>query len=57
MILQNDTTANTLAVISGSSAVISFVTAWQPLLAFGVAIIGCISGVMAIIYYYKKINE
>ena len=57
MILQNDTTANTLAVISGSSAVISFVTAWQPVVAFGVAIIGCISGVMAIIYYYKKIKE
>jgi membrane associated rhomboid family serine protease len=57
MILQNDTTANTLAIISGSSAVISFATAWQPVVAFCVAIVGCISGVMAIVYYYKKINE
>jgi membrane associated rhomboid family serine protease len=57
MVHQNDTTANTLAVISGSSAVISFATAWQPVVAFCVAIIGCISGVMAIVYYYKKITE
>jgi hypothetical protein len=57
MIQQTDSTADGLTIISGSSAIISIATAWQPVVAFTVGIIGCISGVMAIIYYYKKIKE
>lgn len=57
MLQQTDSTADGLTVLSGASAIISIATAWQPVVAFIVGIIGCISGVMAIIYYYKKIKE
>jgi ABC-type uncharacterized transport system permease subunit len=57
MIQQTDSTADGLTIVSGASAIISIATAWQPVVAFTVGIIGCISGIMAIIYYYKKIKE
>lgn len=57
MLQQTDSTADGLTILSGASAVISIATAWQPVVAFVVGIIGCISGSMAIIYYYKKIKE
>jgi len=43
--------------ISGSSAVIQFTQTWQPVLSFGVGVIGIISGIFAIRYYSKKIES
>jgi hypothetical protein len=52
----NDTTAAIATTISGSSAVIHFTQTWQPVLSFGVGLIGIISGLFAIRYYSKKIE-
>lgn len=57
MINQTDSTADGLTIMTGASALISIATAWQPVVAVVVGLIGCISGIMAIIYYYKKIKE
>lgn len=57
MIHQTDSTADGLTIMSGASALISIATAWQPVVAVVVGLIGCVSGIMAIIYYYKKIKE
>jgi hypothetical protein len=57
MIQQTDSTADGLTMVTGASALISIATAWQPVVAVVVGLIGCVSGIMAIIYYYKKINE
>jgi hypothetical protein len=53
----NDTTAAIATAISGSSAVIHFTQTWQPVLSFGVGLIGIISGLFAIRYYSKKIDK
>jgi len=53
----NDTTAAIATAISGSSAVITFTQTYQPVLTFVVGIIGMISGLFAIAYYSKKINQ
>lgn len=53
----NDTTAAIATAISGSSAVIQFTQTWQPVLSFGVGVIGVISGLFAIRYYAKKIDQ
>ena len=53
----NDTTAAIATAISGSSAIITFTQTYQPVLTFVVGIVGLISGVLAIIYYSKKINK
>jgi len=57
MIQQTDSTADGLTIFTGASAVVSIATTWQPVVAFVVGVIGCVSGIMAIIYYYKKIKE
>ena len=54
---QNDTTAAIATAISGSSAVITFAEIYQPLVTFGVGILGIISGILAIVYWGKKINK
>jgi hypothetical protein len=54
---QNDTTAAIATAISGSSAVITFAQIYQPLVTFGVGILGIISGILAIVYWGKKINK
>jgi hypothetical protein len=53
----NDTTAVIATGISGSSAVITFAQIYQPLVTFGVGILGIVSGVLAIIYWGKKISR
>ena len=53
----NDTTAAIATAVSGSSAVITFTQTYQPLLTFTVGIIGLISGLLAIVYYSKKIKS
>lgn len=53
----NDTTAAIATGISGSSAIISFTQTWQPVMAFTLALVGIISGLLAILYYTKKIKK
>jgi hypothetical protein len=53
----NDTTAAIATAITGSSAVITFAQIYQPLVTFGVGLLGIISGVLAVIYWAKKINR
>lgn len=55
--MKNDTTAAIATAISGSSAIITFTQTYQPLLTFTVGIIGLISGLLAIVYYAKKIKR
>ena len=55
MIQQTDSAANTLTTITGVAAVASFATAWQPIISMIVGVIGCISGLLASIYYVKGI--
>ena len=55
--LDNDTTAGIATAISTSSAVITFTEVWQPVVTFGVGILGIISGILAVIYWAKKINR
>jgi hypothetical protein len=57
MINQSDTAADALTKFTGVAAIASLATAWQPILSSAVSIIGLVSGVMAIIYYKKKIKE
>lgn len=57
MMQQNDSTANTLTLVSGSSTLISFATAWLPLFSLVAATIGILSGILGAIYYIKKIKE
>lgn len=53
----NDTTAAIATAISTSSAVITFTQTYQPIVTFGVGILGIISGILAIVYYNKKIKS
>ena len=53
----NDTTAAIATAISGSSAIITFTQTYQPILTFVVGIVGLISGLLAVVYYSKKINQ
>jgi hypothetical protein len=53
----NDTTAAIATAITGSSAVITFAQIYQPLVTFGVGVLGIISGVLAVIFWAKKINR
>ena len=53
----NDTTAAIATAITGSSAVITFAQIYQPLVTFGVGVLGIISGILAVIYWTKKINR
>lgn len=55
MIQQTDSAANTLTTITGAAAVASFATAWQPIISAAVGLIGCVSGILACIYYVKGI--
>lgn len=57
MINQTDTAADALTKFTGITVIATWATAWQPILSSAVSIIGLISGVMAIIYYRKKIKE
>ncbi len=53
----NDTTAAIATAISTSSAVITFTQTYQPIVTFCVGILGIISGILAIVYYNKKIKS
>ena len=53
----NDTSAAIATAISGSSAVIQFTQTWQPVLSFGVGVVGLVSGLFAIRYYAKKTSH
>lgn len=51
----NDSIADTLTVVSGTSAYIHYVATWQPIISAISGLIAIISGLLAITYYYKKI--
>jgi hypothetical protein len=53
----NDTTASIATAISGSSAVVTFAQIYTPLVTLGVGILGIVSGILAIVYWVKKINK
>ena len=55
--LDNDTTAAIATAISGSSAVLHLANTWQPLFALILALVGIVSGLFAIRYYAKKIDQ
>jgi hypothetical protein len=56
-IQQSDTAANSLTVVSGSSTLIAFATAWLPVFSMIAACVAIVSGSMAALYYIKKIKE
>ena len=53
----NDTTAAIATAISGSSAILHFANTWQPVFSLLLALVGIVSGIFAIRYYAKKIDE
>ena len=53
----NDTTATIATAISGSSAVVTFSQIYTPVVTLGVGLLGIISGILAVIYWVKKINK
>lgn len=53
----NDTTAAIATGITGGSAIITFTQTYQPIITFAVGILGIISGILAIVYYAKKIKR
>lgn len=53
----NDTTAAIATGITGGSAIITFTQTYQPIITFVVGILGIISGILAIVYYAKKIQK
>jgi hypothetical protein len=53
----NDTTAAIAATISTSSAVIHFTQTWGPVLSFCVGLLSIFTGVLAAVYYLKKIKQ
>jgi len=53
----NDTTASIATAISGSSAIVTFAEIYTPLVTLGVGLLGIASGILAVIYWVKKINK
>lgn len=51
----NDTAADSLAAVSGISAIAHFATEIQPLISASAGIVAIISGLLASIYYIVKI--
>ena len=53
----NDTAAEIATAITGGSAIITFAEVYQPVVTFCVGILGIISGILAVVYWAKKINR
>ena len=53
----NDTTASIATAISGGSAIVSFTELYTPVVNFCVGILGIIAGILAIVYWIKKIKH
>ena len=53
----NDTTASIATAISGGSAIVSFTELYTPVVNFCVGILGIIAGILAIVYWMKKIKH
>ncbi len=53
----NDTTASIATAISGSSAIVTFAEIYTPLVTLGVGLLGIASGILAVVYWVKKINK
>lgn len=53
----NDTTATIATAVSGGSAIVSFTEMYTPVVNFCVGILGIIAGILAIVYWMKKIKH
>ena len=53
----NDTTASIATAISGSSAIVTVAEIYTPLVTLGVGLLGIASGILAVVYWVKKINK
>ena len=53
----NDTTATIATAISGSSAIVSFTEIYTPVVNFCVGILGILAGILASLYWAKKIKQ
>ena len=53
----NDTTAAIAATISTSTAVIHFTQTWGPVLSFCVGCVSLFTGILAAVYYLKKVKH
>jgi hypothetical protein len=53
----NDTTASIATAVSGSSAVVTFAQIYTPVVTLGVGLLGIASGILAVIYWVKKIKK
>ena len=51
----NDSIADTLTVVSGTSALAHLATTYQPIISAVAGLIAIVSGLLAIWYYSKKI--
>ena len=53
----NDTTATIATAISGGSTIVSFTELYTPVVNFCVGILGIIAGILACVYWIKKIKH
>jgi len=53
----NDTTATIATAVSGGSAIVTFAEVYTPVVNFCVGILGIIAGILAIVYWMKKIKH
>jgi hypothetical protein len=52
----NDTTADTMAITSLVSAAAHTASQWQPIISFIAGVVAILSGVLAIVYYIRKMK-
>lgn len=55
--MPNDTAAAIATTISTSTAVIHFTQTWGPVLSFCVGLLSVFTGVLAAVYYIKKLKH
>ena len=53
----NDTTASIATAVSGGSAIVTFAEVYTPVVNMCVGILGIIAGILASVYWMKKINQ
>ena len=53
----NDTTASIATAISGGSAFVTFAQVYQPVVTLFVGLLGIVAGILASVYWAKKIKQ
>jgi hypothetical protein len=53
----NDTTATIATAVSGGSAIVTFAEVYTPVVNMCVGLLGIIAGILASVYWMKKINQ